>query len=94
MATDATALAGAIRAMREAVAGTNAAITAGKSFQAARINEIEAGRALLAALDGVPETIRAYELIVECLDGEMRQLVRQTLLATKTLEELEEERAE
>ena len=72
MATDTTALAEAIAAMRATVTAADAAIMYDKVpstiHAEARIfgafrNEIEAGRALLAALDGVPERIAALETL-------------------------------
>ena len=70
MVTDTTALAKAIAAMRATVTAADAAIMYDKVpstiHAEARIfgafrNEIEAGRALLAALDGVPERIALLE---------------------------------
>jgi len=77
MAGDTTALAEAILAMREAAAATDAVYRteppAGLDFNAARESlavliaveerEQDAGRALLVALDGVPERIAALETL-------------------------------
>ena len=78
MAGDTTALAEAILAMREAAAATDAVYRteppAGLDFNAARESlavliaveerEQDAGRALLAALSGVPERLAALEVVV------------------------------
>ena len=65
MATDTTALAGAIRAMKEAVAETNATGYHMADYMAAKNKECTAGRALLAALDGVPEKMAALESVAK-----------------------------
>ena len=74
MAGDTTALAEAIAAMRATVTAADAAIMYDKVpstiHAEARIfgafrNEIEAGRALLAALEGVPERLALLEDLAE-----------------------------
>jgi len=70
MATDTTALATAIAAMRAAVAAGDVANEPRQLSQAA-LNEVratvfaeaDAGRALLAALEGVPERLAALEAV-------------------------------
>ena len=72
MATDTTALATAIAAMRAAVAAGDVANEPRQLSQAA-LNEVratvfaeaDAGRALLAALSGVPERLAALEDLAE-----------------------------
>jgi len=92
MATDTTALAEAIAGMRAAVAGHDlyanqvCASNAPEDpvlLDMLREAEQHAGRALLAALEGVPEELRAYNLLVCCLDDEARARVKATLLALK-----------
>ena len=66
MATDTTALAVAIRAMRAAVLITEIARVGAtdRGITTAMIWEEDAGRALLAALEGVPERLAALEVVV------------------------------
>jgi len=68
MAIDTTGLAGAVRAMREAVAQTKDESVRcaesgkmSKTYKTAEFQEYLAGRALLTALDGIPERVAALE---------------------------------
>jgi len=67
MVTDTMALADAILAMHEAVAASEMADGRDPMMlHFAMANEHQAGRALLVAIDGVPERLRDMDTLIEC----------------------------